>query len=127
MQTKKSPISTVRLSFKRREHVKKGAEITRVFKKGKVVSCFGARLFFLENGLPCNRLVVTFARKFGNAVKRNRARRLSYEGYRLMKGQLKTGYDLVLLMYPGEKTRAEMNLAASTGQLKFLLTRAGIR
>ncbi|MDR2073004.1 MAG: ribonuclease P protein component [Spirochaetaceae bacterium] len=126
-QTKKSPISTLRLTFSRQEHLKKRVEITRVFKKGKVVSCFGARLFFLENGLPHNRLVVTFARKFGNAVRRNRARRLSHEGYRLMKAQLKTGYDLVLLMYPREKDRAEAGLAASTGQLKALLTRAGIR
>ncbi|MDR2211757.1 MAG: ribonuclease P protein component [Spirochaetaceae bacterium] len=127
MQTKKSPISTPRLGFRRREHLKKGAEIARVFKKGRVVSCFGARLFFLKNGLPHNRLVITFTRKFGNAVRRNRARRLSREGYRLMQEQLKAGYDLVLLIYPREKDRPKMGLAASTEQLKTLFTRAGIR
>jgi ribonuclease P protein component len=84
-------------------------------------------LFFLKNGLPHNRLVITFTRKFGNAVRRNRARRLSREGYRLMQEQLKAGYDLVLLIYPREKDRPKMGLAASTEQLKTLFTRAGIR
>jgi ribonuclease P protein component len=135
LRTKKSPISQLgtrgetgstkplRLSFKRREHLKKRVEISRVFKKGRVSACSGAKLFFLVNQLSCNRIVITFARKYGNAVKRNRARRLSQEAYRLMKEDLKTGYDLVLLIYPQETTP---EFARTTEQLKVLFKKAGI-
>jgi ribonuclease P protein component len=58
-------------------------------------------LFVVGNELPHNRIVFTFARKFGNAVERNRARRLSREVYRFIRNALKPGFDLVLLLYPG--------------------------
>jgi ribonuclease P protein component len=78
-----------------------------VFNRGKVVSCRGAKLFVLKNGMSGNRLAVTFARKFGNAVKRNRTRRVSREAYRLLRNRLKTGFDLVILVYPvGQRAAA---------------------
>lgn len=114
--------------FKREEHLKKRAEITGVFKKGRTVSCFGIKLFFLANELPRNRVVFTFARKYGNAVQRNRARRLGREAYRLMKGRLKTGYDLVFLIYPQPKQDPAKrgSLAETAGRLKTLFSRAGM-
>jgi ribonuclease P protein component len=86
--------------FTREERLKGRDEIRAVFNGGKVVSCRGAKLFVLKNGSSGNRLAVTFARKFGNAVKRNRTRRVSREAYRLMRNRLKTGFDLVILVYP---------------------------
>jgi ribonuclease P protein component len=147
LQTKKSPISqfgtegkagsTQQLStegetgstqpprhFGRQEHLKKRVEISRVFKKGRFTFCSGAKLFFLANGLPYNRIVITFAKKYGNAVKRNRVRRLSQEAYRLMKEELKTGYDLVLLVFPQETAPA---FTRTTEQLKTLFKKAGMR
>jgi len=135
LQTRKSPISGSGLNlpcpeggkrFRREEHVKRRAELTRVFKKGRVVSCPGIKLFFLVNGLPHNRIVITFARKYGNAVQRNRARRLGREAYRLMKGGLKTGYDLVLLVYPRIKEAGRSSLGESTLQLQTLFRKAGL-
>jgi len=82
-------------------------------------------LFFLGNGLADNRIVITFARKYGNAVQRNRARRLSREAYRLMKGELETGYDLVLLFARRGECKKE-SLAERNGQLKILFEKAGI-
>lgn len=82
-----------------------------------------------------NRIVITFARKYGNAVRRNRARRTSREAYRLMKKELRTGYDLVLLIYPrpaglsgvsGPDNPAEPDLAESARRLKTLFRKAGI-
>jgi ribonuclease P protein component len=77
-------------------------------------------LFFLENGLSHNRIAFTFARKYGNAVERNRARRLGREAYRYMRNGLKPGFDLVLLVYPGKDT-----LAGRKGQLGMLFSKAG--
>ena len=141
MQTKKSPIDGSCLNkeeatllglidrkFRRQEHLKKRAEIARVFKKGKAVNCSGYKLFFLENGLDCNRIVITYTRKYGNAVKRNRERRLGREAYRLMKNELKPGYDLVLLKFPGSllSNRGRGTLAEASGHLKTLFKKAGI-
>ena len=141
MQTKKSPIENScpngkktalpeykDRTFRRQEHLKRRVTIARVFKKGKVAGCSGYKLFFLANELSCNRIVITFARKYGNAVKRNRARRLGQEAYRLMKDELKTGYDLVLLEYPpadlSEAGRG--TLEETSRQLKTLFKKAGI-
>jgi ribonuclease P protein component len=82
----------------------------------------------LKNGLSGNRMAVTFARKFGNAVNRNRSRRVSREAYRLLRNRLKTGFDLVLLVYPAGPRQAPVKdcLALRMEQLQNLLTWAGL-
>jgi ribonuclease P protein component len=94
-----------------------------VFTKGRKVSCKGAALFTLANGLALHRVAFCFARKFGPAVRRNRARRLGREAYRALRPRL-TGArrcDIVLLLYPGTDT-----LADRAAQLEALLGRAGL-
>jgi ribonuclease P protein component len=107
--------------FKRDERLKRREAIRAVFNHRKAVSCPGAKLFRLENGLARNRIAFTFARKFGNAVERNRARRVGREAYRLLKNRLKSGYDLVLLVYPGKDF-----LEDRIDQLETLFSRAGL-
>ena len=139
MQTRKSPISRLdpdplpefksRRKFRKQEHLKGRVTIARVFKKGRAVNCPGVKLFFLANELPINRIAVSFVRKYGNAVQRNRTRRLGREAYRLMKDQLKSGFDLILLLYPIGVNEAGVNrgsLAASSEQLKTLFGKAGL-
>jgi ribonuclease P protein component len=75
----------------------------------------------MENGLPYNRIAFTFSRKFGNAVERNRARRVSREAYRHLRHGLKQGYDLVLLVQPGKD-----DFVQRTAQMKELFARAGL-
>ncbi|MDR2602438.1 MAG: ribonuclease P protein component [Spirochaetaceae bacterium] len=108
--------------FPSRERLKSRLEISAVFKKGKKAACSGAALFYKSNFLDYNRIAFTFARKFGTAVKRNRARRLSREAYRLLRGGLKTGSDLVLLVYPVEGIR----LSGRLEQLTKLFVSAGL-
>jgi len=78
--------------------------IRLLFKMGVCFGCRGAKLFVLPNELPYNRFICTFKRHYGSAVQRNRARRLSKEAYRQMKGRLKTGMDILLLVFPGNDT-----------------------
>jgi ribonuclease P protein component len=115
-----------RLRFRRRERLKKRAEITRVFKKGKIVTCPGARLFFLKNGLPHNRIVFTFAKKYGNAVERNRAKRFGREAYRHLSPCLLQGFDLVLLAYRSESPGSADCAGGAESRLKILVSRAGL-
>jgi ribonuclease P protein component len=117
--------------FRRREHLKKGESIRQVFKRGRFVSCFRAKLFIVRNQLPYNRIAFTLARKFGNAVERNRAKRLSREAYRLIRNSLEPGFDLVLLLYPGKNSfddKAFDNKAFSNRmeQLKILFRKAAL-
>lgn len=108
--------------FRREEHLKGSKEIREVFDKGKQIGCRGAKLFVLKNGLPRNRICFTFPRKFGNAVVRNRAKRLGREAYRLMKNRLTAGFDLILLIYP----ESESTLSERERQLETLFQRAGL-
>lgn len=75
----------------------------------------------LANALPYNRIAFTFPRKFGNAAARNRSRRLSREVYRLLRNELRQGYDLVLLVYSNRDV-----FSARMNQLKELFSRAGL-
>lgn len=78
--------------------------IRELFRNGTRYSGGGAKLFVLPNKLPYNRFVCTFQRHYGSAVQRNKARRLSKEVYRQMKYRLKTGLDIILLVFPGNDT-----------------------
>jgi ribonuclease P protein component len=85
----------------------------------------------LKNGLVDNRICFALPRKFGNAVERNRARRLSREAYRHLRPRLKGGYDMVLLVYSGgnggggDSPGAE-NLHTRMKQLKNLFAKAAL-
>ncbi|MDR0636846.1 MAG: ribonuclease P protein component [Treponema sp.] len=111
----------LRFTFKRSERLKGRNAIREVFGKGKRASCSGIKLFFLQNGLSYNRIAVTFSRKFGIAVKRNRSRRCSREAYRHIRALLMTGYDMVLLVYSGNDS-----FAARLEQLDTLFMKAGL-
>ncbi|MDR2097199.1 MAG: ribonuclease P protein component [Spirochaetaceae bacterium] len=119
------------LCFPREERLKLRKDIQAVFKKGASASCSGARLFFLRKEGEGRRIAFTFARKFGNAVERNRARRLGREAYRHLRSKIKGGYDLALLVYPGKNNFSEdekkgMDFSARLRQMKALLGKAGL-
>ena len=111
----------VGFSFPRRERLKGREEIREVFNRKTAVSCPGVKLYWRRNGLGHNRIAFTFARKFGNAVERNHSRRLSREAYRLLRGKLRSGYDIVLLVYPGRDV-----FSARMEQLQALFSKAGL-
>ncbi len=86
------------------ERIKKTTEIQNLFKKGNKVSTHGAKLFFLPNNLSYNRIAFALPQGFGNAIQRNYSKRISKEAYRHLKQNLKSGYDMVLLVYKGESS-----------------------
>ena len=108
--------------FPRQERLKGRDEIRGVFNGKRAVACQGAKLFLLKNRLSFNRIAFTFPRKFGNAVERNRARRLCREAYRHLRQNIRTGHDLVLLIYKSDNDGFHFRAS----QLKELLCRAGL-
>ena len=78
-----------------------------MFRHGNSVSTIGMRLAYLPNERDVNRIVVVPARGFRTAVQRNLCRRHGKEAYRALKADVATGYDLVIVCYPGEYSFAE--------------------
>jgi len=108
-------------SLTKGERLTRKSDFERVFAAGERRSCSGARLVYKKNGLPWNRFAVCPVRKYGDAVHRNRAKRLGKEAYRHIKDRLKPGYDLVMVVYPGTDT-----FGNRYSQLESLLKKAGL-
>ena len=83
--------------------------------------CSGARLVYRTNGLDYSRFAVCPVRKFGNAVERNRVKRVCRELFRLTKNRIKPGFDIVLVVYPGKNT-----YKAREEQFSFLLRKEAL-
>ncbi len=88
-------------SLTKKERLKSREDISRVFRSSAKVSCVGAKLVYRENELDWNRIAVALVRKYGNSVVRNRSKRIVREIYRNIKFNIKPGYDMVMVLYPG--------------------------
>jgi ribonuclease P protein component len=103
----------------RQERLRGASVLGRVFSSSRKAGVPGVKLLFAENGLEYNRIVVSPVRKFGGAVRRNRARRIGKEAYRAVKSFIKPGYDLAFILFPGDYTYGER-----INQFSSLLRRA---
>lgn len=112
-------------SFPKRERLSARSSIELVFKKGKRYSVDGVSLFVLPNELGCNRFLCTFKRGFGNAVKRNKVRRVFKEMYRRNKAYIKTSFDMVVLLSNGF-LKMEDGFAMYVARFFKVLRRAGL-
>ena len=84
-------------AFRRAEHLRRPADFRRVYDRRRSVSDSWLIVYACENGLPHCRLGLSVSRKVGNAVHRNRLRRLYREAFRLTRSEMPTGLDLVLI------------------------------
>lgn len=82
--------------MRRKEVLTGSREFSAVYNKGKSVGDRYVVFFYKKNGLPYSRTGFLASRKVGNAVKRNRARRLMKESFRLM-APLPAGYDMIFI------------------------------
>ena len=69
----------------------------RLYRHGAFCSLGGALLYVLPNRLPYNRLGITAGKKIGNAVKRNRAKRIIRAAYSAAEQAMPIGMDLVIV------------------------------
>jgi ribonuclease P protein component len=92
-----TPISG-RHTFPRTLRVRTRDDYSAVFDPRVRVARGPLALFGVPNKSSVTRLGFSTSRKVGNAVRRNRIRRLLRESFRLLQHELPPGYDLVLVV-----------------------------
>ena len=75
--------------------LRKQKDFSRIYKSGESKGSRFVVVLYKKNGLGYTRTAFVSSKKVGNAVMRNRARRLMREAYRAFGPQVKEGYDII--------------------------------
>ena len=81
--------------------LKSNGEFRRAYAKGKCLHDKAFTIYVYKNRKQGRRLGITTGKKLGNAVTRNRARRIIRVAFREISPMLKSGYDYVVVARPG--------------------------
>ncbi len=110
--------------MEREMRVRRTADVRRVYAEGQSWAHPLLVLVARPNQLGRTRIGVTASRKIGNAVERNRARRLLREAARHLYDHIQPGWDIMLIARPGIRRVKEPHVEQA---LAGLLRRAGLR
>ncbi len=98
-------------SFPQTVRLKTPAEFQAVYDRKRSVSDALMVIYAKENARSLRRVGLSVSKKIGNAVARNRCKRLFREAYRLSQHELPVGVDLIMIPrnVPREPTVAELS------------------
>ena len=98
---------------------------SRAYRKGRCFSGKYIALYILRNNKEknLNKLGITVSKSRGNAVKRNRVKRIIRESYRAFHPFIKEGYILVIV---ARQPCVEAHVSVVTSELGFLLEKAAL-
>ena len=85
------------VTFRPHEHLRRPSDFKRVYDRRRSAADGWLIVYACPNELPHLRLGLSVSKKFGNAVRRNRLRRLYREAFRHVRGDLPVGLDLILI------------------------------
>ena len=105
--------------FRKVEHLTRKKEFERVFDEGKIFKNNEVVLYVVPNDFQYSRLGLVVSKKVGNAPRRNRAKRLLREAYRLNKHLLKTHVDIIAI--PRHPFSSDLKLSDVEDGFKKLL------
>jgi len=111
--------------MKKTEAIKLNKEFKSLYYRGGCQVSKRIVLYFRKNknNNDINRLGLTVSKKIGNAVIRNRIRRLIKENYRLREDKLLSGYDLVFV---ARKSSSEQNFWDIGKDMDYIFRKCGL-
>jgi ribonuclease P protein component len=92
-------------------------EFQRVYRSGRRHWGDGFALIVLANALEYNRLGISVHRKAGNAVRRNRIKRLIREVFRLNRDLFPAAVDVVVTIRPGFAINSLLDMQTSVARI----------
>jgi ribonuclease P protein component len=96
-----------RLSFGKKYRLYQQQDFRRVMRRGARAGDQSATVYVHANRLPWSRLGIRISRRVGNAVCRNRVKRLIREAFRLARDDLPAGLDVVCTVRRAEPISLE--------------------
>ena len=98
-------------------------DFRRLYKIGKSLVHSAVVIYYSKNKLGITRVGITVSKKIGNAVVRNRAKRIIIEAYRSLEIQIPVGYDFVFV---ARGRAVKLKSTDLTRYISLLLTNAGL-
>lgn len=83
-------------------------------------------MVYRKNDTGFNRILIVTVRGYGNAVDRNRGKRIVREIFRHLRPHLHVGYDCAVILYPQGRVERNYRFHERAAQVIFLFSRAGL-
>lgn len=107
-------------SFPKKERLLNRKDFVNLNRSGKRDRTDHFTALFKENGFNFTRLGITVDKRVGNAVRRNRIKRLIREFYRLNKESFCKGYDINIIARRGAHKLFFRDIEEELANLKFV-------
>lgn len=98
--------------MKKEEIIKENKKFVTLYKRGYFKAGKAVVIYFKKNGTDKNKIGITSSKKIGNAVKRNRARRIIRAAYDACRNEFPKGYDIIIVAREGAVTAKSYHIAS---------------
>lgn len=121
--TRKSAV-TEGVMLHRTDTLKANSDFRRLYSHGKSYVAPDLVVYIVKTNRPINRIGITVSKKVGNAVLRNRARRVIREAYRLLAPEISVfGWDMVFV---ARQKTAKVSSLKVMDAMRDLFKKAGV-